>query len=437
MNARKIAFDILKRVLKEDAYSAILLNSEIKKNNLDNRDASFVSNLVYGVLERKIYLEYIIKEYSSIPFSKIDFDTRLLLCLALYQIIYLDKVPDNSAVDETVKLSKKLKLFRSSGFINALLRNFLRNDKKVNEPNELFIKYSVSKEIVDLFISSYGKEKTIKILESFYGRAPIYIKVNTLKISKNELIEKLRSEGVEVVENSILDNTLEIKNTGSIENLDSFKSGLFFVEDLSSQMCCEILDAKENDILCDVCSAPGGKSMNSAIKMKNKGAIYSYDLHDNKLSLIKDNAKRLGIDIINVEKRDATDSNAKLPKCTKLLVDAPCSGLGIMRRKPEIRYNKVTNIDLFPKLQYDILCINGEECPIGCDIVYSTCSLNIKENKDLVDKFLENHPNFEPVDIELPNGIEHVLEEPNHMLTILPFSYNCDGFFISKFRKVK
>lgn len=435
-DCRKIAYMVLKRVLKDNAYSALALNSLIKSNNLDKRDSSFVSNIVYGVLENKLLLDDIVRQYSNIKLNKIDFDTLLLLEIGLYQIIYMDKVPDNASVNETVNLAKKIKLYKTSGFINAILRNFLRNDKKYKTSDELSIKYSVDDNIVKLLVDFYGREITEKILSSFFGRPKIYIRINNLKTNKKELITLLKNEGVVVSENNILENTLEIENTGSIEKLDTFKNGFFYIEDLSSQICAEILDCKSDDVLCDICSAPGGKSFYSAMKMNNKGTIYSYDLHKHKINLIDENAKRLSTDIITSFVRDATDNNIKLPGCNKLLCDVPCSGLGIMKRKPEIRYNKVTNIDLLPQLQYDILCINTKQCPINCDIVYSTCTLNPKENRDVVDRFLSEHKNYVPVNIDLFDKIERIIDEPSHMLTILPYKYMCDGFFISKFKKV-
>lgn len=436
VNIRKIAYFVLKRVLKDNAYSVLTLNSEIIRNNLDNRDSSLLSAIVYGVLERKLLLDYIIFEYSSVNKNKIDFETLLILEISLYQLLYLDKIPDRAVVDEAVKLSKKLHLYRSSGFINGLLRNIIRNNKEYIEPTNMSIKYSIDENIFKILLDAYGENNTTNILEAIQGRPPLFIRVNTLKTNKLELIEKLKNEGVSSKENSIIENCLVIENTGSLEKLQSFKEGMFFVQDLSSQICSEVLECKENDILCDVCAAPGGKSINSAINMQNKGKIYSFDIHQNKLKLIEDSCNRLGISIIETSLRDAAAKNASLPYCNKVLCDVPCSGLGILRRKPEIRYNKVTNIDLLPQLQYDILCINGEVCPINCDLVYSTCTLNPDENIKVVEKFLGNHPNFETVDINLPKNFKRFISEPSYALTILPTLDGGDGFFMAKLRKV-
>ncbi|MBQ0098307.1 MAG: 16S rRNA (cytosine(967)-C(5))-methyltransferase RsmB [Oscillospiraceae bacterium] len=441
-NVRRIAYNAINRVLDDGAYSAIVIDTLCKEYNLSQLDSSFLSALTYGVLERKILLDYIIEQYSSIRFSKIDKDTLSVLRLGVYQLCFMDKVPNNAAVNESVKLAKSLKLFRSSGFINAILRNIARNDCKYTLPNNedmikyFSVKYSCPADLVKSFISSYGEDIAERILKSFENRPQLTIRVNILKTSKQELQESLKKQGIEVEEVSYLLNALSIKNTGAIEKTEEYKKGLFYVQDASSQLCCEILDAKENDILCDVCSAPGGKSFYSAIKMNNKGTIHSFDIHNHKIRLIDDMAKRLGINIIDSSIRDASDKRAVLPNCNKLLCDVPCSGFGIIRRKPEIRYKKDINIDLLPQLQYSILCSNCEKIPTGCTVVYSTCTLNNKENKDIVEKFLSEHKNFEPVSITLPENITHLVNEPAYMLTIIPGVYNSDGFFISKFKKV-
>lgn len=441
-NVRRIAYKAINRVLDDGGYSAIVIDNLCKENNLSQLDSSFLSALTYGVLERKMLLDYIIEQYSSISFSKIDKDTLSVLRLGVYQLCFMDKVPSTAAVNESVKLAKSLKLFRSSGFINAILRNIARNNCKYTLPNiddkikYFSVKYSCPEDLVKSFISSYGEEIAELILKSFENRPQLTIRVNTLKITKQELIKSLEKQGIEVDEISYLPNALSIKNSGAIENTEEYKNGYFYVQDASSQLCCEILDANENDILCDVCSAPGGKSFYSAIKMKNKGKIHSFDIHNHKIKLIDNMANHLGINIIDSTIRDASDKSAKLPNCNKLLCDVPCSGYGIIRRKPEIRYKKDINIDLLPQLQYSILCNNCEKIPTGSTVVYSTCTLNNSENRDIVEKFLSEHKNFKTVEISLPENITHKVDEPPYMLTILPAVYNSDGFFISKFMKV-
>lgn len=440
-DVRKIAYTVLSRVLFEGAYSALAINAAVKDNSLDRRDSAFLSALVYGVLERLLTLDEIIRQYSSIRLKKIEKKTLLVLRLGVYQLIFMDKIPDSATVDESVKLVKKLGRYQSSGFVNALLRAIIRNDKQYQLPNEndivryFSIKYSCPEEIVTLFLDSYGRENTLRILEDLSGRPPITVRVNTLKTSKQELVASLSEQGIAEQDISFLENSLHLDHTGSLENLREFKDGLFYVQDAASQLSCEILGAEEGETLCDVCSAPGGKSFYSAIRMNNQGKIYSYDIHPHKTQLIEKSALRLGIDIITASVRDASKNKPELPACDRVLCDVPCSGLGILRRKPEIRYKKDTNIDFLPHLQYSILCMSVNSLPTGGEIVYSTCTLNPKENREVVEKFLSEHKDFSAVEIELPEGFSRMIDEPSHMLTILPGFYNTDGFFVAKLRK--
>lgn len=441
-DVRKIAFNTLYRVLFDEGYSALVLNNAIKDNNLNKVDASFLSHLVYGVLERKMLLDHILSQYSKIKPKKIENKTLLILELGLFQLLFMDKVPSNSAVDESVKLSKKVGAYKSSGFINAVLRSFLRADMKYTLPDSkdkikrLSVEYSTPEFLVSMWISQYGKDNALNILKGLAQRPPLTIRVNTLKTTKEELTKELTECGVEVENIGFLPNALNISNTGSIELLKPFKDGKFYVQDSASQLCCEILGATDNMTVCDVCSAPGGKSIYSAIRMNNKGKVYSYDLYDHKIKLINDSANRLSIDIIDAQVRDALDENMPLPACDRLLCDVPCSGFGIIRRKPEIRYKKATIVDNLPQLQYSILCKNADALADGGVLVYSTCTLTDAENKDNVNRFLSEHRDFVPEPIDLPDNFSRFIDEPEHMLTLLPFSGMTDGFFIAKFRKV-
>lgn len=442
-DVRKIAFDVISRVLYEDAYSAIALNNAVREYSLMPLDTSFLSALVYGVLERKLTLEYIIRQYSSLRIKKIEKQTLIILYLGVYQLIFMDKVPDSAAVNESVKLCKKLRLYKSAGFVNAVLRNLVRAEKQYQLPDEanraeyLSVCYSCPKELVEEWIAQYGETVTETILQGFLGRPPITVRVNTLKTTKEKLTAALEKKGIIVENNSLFENTLHLSHTGSLEAIPEFCEGHFFVEDAASQLCAEMLGAEAGETVCDVCAAPGGKSFYSAIRMENRGQIFAYDIHPHKLRLIEEGARRLGIDIITAAQRDAADYNSLLQKCDRLLCDVPCSGLGILRRKPEIRYKKDINIDLLPKLQYSILCISAASLPRDGILVYSTCTLRASENTDIVTRFLKEHPAYQPEPLSLPDGFVRQLTEPDHCLTILPGVYNTDGFFIAKLRRVR
>lgn len=439
-DVRKIAYNVLYRVLCEDAYSAIAINHAVRENALAGVDSAFLSALVYGVLERRLTLEYIIRQYSSIRIKKIETKTLIVLYLGTYQLIYMDKVPDSAAVNESVKLCKRLKLYQSAGFVNAVLRNMVRADKAYRLPDEsdvlryLSVCYSCPEHMVRELIDDYGSELTEDILRGFLGRPPVTVRVNTLKTDKQTLTEALTGQGIGVENVSFLENSLHLSHTGSMERIPEFRQGQFYVEDAASQLCAELLGAQPGETVADVCAAPGGKSFYSAIRMENRGAVYAYDIHPHKLRLIESTAGRLGIGMIHTAIRDAA-SLQKLPECDRILCDVPCSGWGILRRKPEIRYKTDTNIDILPELQYSILCMSAENLPVGGTLVYSTCTLRRAENHAVIDRFLAEHPAFAGVPLDLPVGIEHAIDEGSHCLTLLPGRYDTDGFFIAKLRR--
>lgn len=441
-DVRKIAFNTIYRVLHDDAYSALTLNSAIKENNLNKTDAGFLSHLVYGVIERKILLDYVISQYSKIKPKKIENKVLIILELGVFQLLFMDKVPSSAAVDESVKLSKKVGAYKSSGFINAVLRNIVRNNMKyvLPDPTDKLcyysIKYSCPEYLVKMWIDQYGEDNTVGILEGLADRPPLTIRVNTLKTTKAELKAELESCGLEASCVEFLDNALNISNTGSIENLKAYIDGKFYVQDCASQLCCEMLDTENSMTVCDVCAAPGGKSLYNAIKMNNQGKVYSYDLYEHKIKLINESAKRLGVDIIDASVRDAQSTHIAIKQCDRLICDVPCSGFGIIRRKPEIRYKKATIIDNLPNLQYSILCASANALSIGGVLVYSTCTLCDEENINIANKFLSEHPDFKPAPLKLPQDIHRFIDEPEHILTLLPHKNMTDGFFIARFVKV-
>ena len=440
MNIRNSAFKVLLAVERGGAYSAIALNNSIKENNLNSLDASFMTSLVYGTLEKKLTLDYIIKQYSKIPLKKIDLETKIILRMGILQLLFMDKVPESAAVNESVKLAKKRKLQKSAGFINAVLRNITRAeikytlpDKNKNRTYYYSVKYSCPEEIINLWIKSYGEENAVGILKSLSGRPALNARVNTLKTTPNDLIKELESENVKAEISEIDSSALVIRGTGSIENLKAFKEGKIYIQDISSQLCVKALNPKPRDIMIDVCSAPGGKSFTSAQYMQNRGKILAYDIHPHKLKLIDKTAKRLGINIIFTDVRDAENDKRDLPLADKVLCDVPCSGLGIMSRKPEIRYkDNLFNPGLY-NLQYNILCNSSRFTAVGGILVYSTCTLNSSENNKNAERFLEEHKDFEPYKIDL--NVNRTIDEKENMLTIFPHNNPCDGFFISAFRR--
>ena len=439
MNIRKAALNILVSVERDGAYSALAINNSVKENKLNKLDASFLSALVYGVLERQILLDYIISQYSKIPLKKIELKTKIILRLGVLQLLFMDKIPDSAAVNESVNLSKKCGLVKSSGFINGILRSVTRAETKYRLPDEtdaesfLSVKYSCPREIVSLWLSSYGYENTLTVLKSLSGRPQLTARVNTLKTDSDSLIDELRSEGVNAEKSPLDENALVLTNTGSIESLKAYGEGKLYIQDLSSQLCVKVLDPQPGDVMTDVCAAPGGKTFTAALRMNNIGKISAFDVFEHKLRLIDNTSKRLSITCVQTALRDAEKDTRELEPADRVLCDVPCSGLGIINRKPEIRYKKnLLNTDL-PELQYRILCNSARFTAVGGTLVYSTCTLNPAENGQNAQRFLDEHEDFEPVPIDL--GVKRLIDEPSNMLTLFPGANPTDGFFISAFRK--
>ena len=439
-NPRYLAFKALYKVEAENSYSNLILDSMLKSSDLDRRAAAFASALFYGVLEKKLSLDYIISKFSSVRLKKIEPKTLIILRLGIFQMVFMDKVPDSAAVNESVKIAKKEKLYQSSGFVNGVLRSISRAENKFPLPDKsdhvkyLSVKYSVPEDIIRLWADDYSIATAEETAKSLSGRPPIYARVNTLKTTRSELIERLKAENVTAKETECSLNAIELTDSGSLSELSSFKEGLFHIQDLASQICCEILGAKKGEVVSDVCSAPGGKAFSIAQSMENCGKVNCFDIHEHKIKLIKSGAKRLGIGIISAEVRDA-ESGSPIEMSDRILCDVPCSGLGILRRKPEIRYKTDTGISTLPEIQYKILCNSARFLKSGGVIIYSTCTLHREENGGVADRFLKENPDFEPLPINLPSGITRTIDEPQNQLTLFPQNGNTDGFFICAMKK--
>ena len=439
-NPRAVAFRVLLKIEQDGAYSNLALNHAIRENKLSGVDSAFVSALVYGVLERKITLDYIIKQYSKIPLRKIEAKTVTILRMGLYQLLFMDKVPDSAAVNESVNLAKRQRMQQSAGFINGMLRTVTRTQPPYTLPDKkdalsyFSIRYAVPQSLVKLWLAAYGESNTEQLLESLSGRPKLYIRVNTLKTDKPALVQALAQESVVCEDVPTLKNVLSLSHTGSIERLAAYKKGWFHVQDLSSQLCVHLLDPQPDTVLHDVCAAPGGKAFTAAQTMRNRGKIYACDLFDHKIRLMREGAKRLGVTNILPSKRDAANG-MPLPLADRILCDVPCSGLGILSRKPEIRSKENLLPEDLPQLQYKILCHSAERLASGGTLVYSTCTLNPAENGGNVRRFLEEHPDFTGEPLSLPNTIRHAIEEQPCEITLMPHTAATDGFYIAKLKK--
>lgn len=433
MTARQIVLDLLIKTEEKGAYSTIVLDSALDKNALSPRDKAFASALFYGVLERKMTLDYIIRAYSKIEYDKIDISAVQLLRMGLYQLLYMESVPDNAAVNETVKLAQQ----KQKGFINALLRGFLRDGCKIDYGSlegeaRLSVEYSCPKWLVKMWLKRFGEKDTLEILKSSFGRPPLYVKVNTLKCNADELIAELKKDKITARRNKLLPDCVEIDKISGVEACRAYRNGLFHVQDISSQLCCKIVKPIFGETVLDMCAAPGGKSFSMAEAMGNKGEVHSFDLYDGKISMLRDGAKRLGINIITAEVNDAAEYNENIPMADKVLCDVVCSGLGVIRRKPEIKYKQKAALAEIPPMQKKILQTASRYVKTGGMLIYSTCTLNYEENEAVVEEFLRENKNFAPVVV--PLDIQGVSAE--FCRNFFPHVTGGDGFFVATMKKI-
>lgn len=437
-SARQAAFEALLKIQKEGAYSNLVVDATLKENeHFDERDKAFFSNLVYGTLDRLILIDYNLSMYLNQPVRKLKPELHTILRLGTYQLLFLDKVPSRAAVNESVNLAKVNKSAFAASLVNAVLRRVADNGLKLpegseNDPDYLAIKYSCPEWLISMWIEAYGFDNAIALAEKALEAAPVVVKVNTLKTTVDDLIWKLAEEGVVAEKSTKFPDSLVLNNTGAVEELLAYQEGLFHAQDFASQICCKALDAKPGETVFDLCSAPGGKAFTIAQSMQNTGCVRAFDIYQSRVDLIKNGAKRLGLDNVYTYLSDATIFNENYGMADRVLCDVPCSGLGIIRRKPEIRFKKSAEIDNLPEIQYSILCNATKYLKDGGRLVYSTCTLNPKENDEICNRFLEEHPEFEAVKV-LPELRRY--GENDKYLTLMPHIHSTDGFFVAVFRK--
>lgn len=421
-NPRKVAADALLRVEKDGAFSNIVLNDLIKRAELNKTDAAFAAKLFYGVLERKITLDYYIRALSSQPLSKVSPLTLQVLRSGIYQILYMDKVPDSAAVNEAVKIIKKSRESRSFGYVNAVLRNFLRQKPQLpalDTARGLSVNFSCSEELVNLLVADYGFEEAKNILSATLDDSSLYIRVNTLKNTADELIDLFAKEGI-TAQKTNLENALRLENSGSIESNPLHLEGRFHVQDISSQICASLLMAKAEEKFIDMCAAPGGKTFTVCEMMQNKGEIIACELYPQRVELIKAGAQKLGLTAVNAVCADATVHNNEFDnQFDKVLCDVPCSGSGVISRKPDIKYKSFADVGELSNIQFLILKNGFSYLKQGGRLVYSTCSILKAENEEIVNRFLSENKDAK---LKL-------------MKTYLPHIDGTDGFFTAVIEK--
>lgn len=434
-NARQIAFEILTKIRRDSSYSNLTVDNVLADATLNDADASFVSALVYGVLERSHTLDYQLALNLKQPLKKLKPQVYTALQLGAYQLLFMDKVPASAAVNESVKLVKSNGCSFAGGLVNAVLRkvsvNGLCLPDESDKPTYYSVVYSFPVELVKFLIKSYGEENARGIMSSCSGRPPLTVRVNTLKTDCATLANELKAVGIEV-ESGEAEDSLNLGKCGSVEKLDSFTDGKFHVQDAASQLCVAALAPKPDETVVDLCAAPGGKSFTVAQYMKNTGKIIACDIHNHRLDLIRDGAARLGISNINCICNDATHFSSDIPLADRVLCDVPCSGLGIIRRKPEIRNKPLDDLKSLPPVQLNILENASRYVKSGGRLVYSTCALNPNENEKVCNKFLESHPEFK---VAIPDFMVEGTFIRDGFVTLMPHINGTDGFFIAVFDK--
>ncbi len=433
--SRAAAFEILLKIHKDKAYSNLALDASLEDGAFSSVEKAFISALVYGVTERTVTLDYQLEKYLSQPLKKLKPQVLVILRMGAYQLLFMDKIPVSAAVNESVKLTKSCGCAFASGLVNAVLRKVSQNGLILPDGTDKIkrcsVEFSCPEWILRMWTEYYGEGNALKIAENSVGAAETVLRVNTLKTDCDTLIKKLSDEGVEA-QKGFDENTLVLSKSGSLRELQSYKDGLFHVQDTASQLCCKALGAEKGERILDICSAPGGKSFTAAEYMENCGEIVACDIYSGRLRLIESGAERLGIDIINTKANDASVFNTELGEFDRIICDVPCSGLGVIRRKPEIRLKTASEVDKLPEIQYSILCIAVQYLKKGGLLIYSTCSLNKEENENVFYRFLKENPDYEAVKV-LPE-IERLSEDEN-TLTLMPHIHSSDGFFISALRR--
>ena len=436
MTPRQAAVLSLNSAFKSGKFINLELDSTIKKYGFEDKDKSFYTRLLYGTVERKITLDYMISILSTVPMEKIE---PLVLCIletGLYQIFYMDKVPDSAACNESTELVKTLCPKSFAGYVNAIMRNAVRKKSELVEKvmtakgaKGVSVRHSVPEWICELWEKDYGDAEKIA---SGFEKLPIHLTlhVNTLKITAKELADKISAEYKPKIVN---ENIITLSKSVPISEIYGFEDGLFFIQDESSASAASLIDKKsvsaENPIIIDTCACPGGKTFSMAIAFENKGRVYSFDLHENRLSLIENGTKRLGITSVRTKANDARKPLQELfSKADAVLCDVPCSGLGIIAKKPDIRYKNKEDIERLPEIQREILCESAKYVKPGGILVYSTCTLRKAENEDAVEHFLKNNKDFELCKDAF---------DGKGMKTFFPHIAGTDGFFAARFiRKV-
>ena len=426
MTGRDAALKALIACRREGAWSEGALKDLLY--GMDRREAALASRLCYGVLQNRMLLDYWIGSFAK---GKLQPVVRDILRLGVYQIQFMDKIPASAAVNEAVEQTKRLANAPAARLVNGVLRTMLRS--RLELPEDLSTRYSHPKELTDLLVREFGEETTQRLLESHNGTPQTVLQVNSLRASLEQVKAALEDSGAAVEDHPWLENCLLVSGTGNLEQLPAFREGWFYPQDAAARLAVWAAGVRPGMKVLDCCSAPGGKSFAAAIAMENQGELISCDIHPHKLKLIRRGAERLGVSILSTRLQDASQEVEEWDETMDVVVaDVPCSGLGVIRKKPDIRYKDLRQTEALPALQGAILNRQASYVKPGGVLVYSTCTILRRENQEVAEAFLASHPEFAAEAVAFPEGSGL---KPSAMTTLLPCDHQTDGFFICKFRR--
>lgn len=437
INTRETTLNILIEVFEKGKLSHVAIRETLDRTKeFSAQERAFVTRLAEGTIEKCIELDYIIECYSKV--KKMKPVIRNILRMGIYQIKYMDSVPDSAACNECVKLAAMKGYTGLKGFVNGVLRSYIRQPEKgYYNQDDYMIRFSMPQWIIDMWIKSYGMDATLKMLESQNDEKYIAVRRNKTASGREEMLEMLKKDGVRVRESDIADDVFYIKNPDKLSSLQSMKKGAFQVQDMSSVLAGMSLSPKKGSVCIDVCAAPGGKTIHLADMLENTGTVYSRDISEKKVQLICENVQRAGFTNVVTDVWDATVYDERLyEKADYLIADLPCSGLGVMAKKTDIKYKtKSEDIENLVKIQRQILSVVGKYVKPGGVMVFSTCTVNLMENNDNVNWIIENLPfELESLEGKVPETLKYDSIKEGY-IQILNGEYGMDGFFVARFRK--
>ena len=435
MSARETALNVLIGCRKQAAWSNGVLKEYIARDKLDRRDAALATRLCYGVLQNRNKLDFYLQQLLTGKLKDLHPAVRDILHLGIYQIYEMDKIPSSAAVNESVAMAKKYckKQRFAPGLVNAVLRQAVRTKGQLKEPITLEDRFSHPKALINLLSENVGGDRLENMLAANNAMPQTVVQVNTLKITANALMDRLVQEGVTAQPHDWMTDCLVLSNTGNMEKLATFKEGLFYVQDAAAKLSVLCAEVPANANVLDCCAAPGGKSFAAAMILQGQGNITSCDIHPHKIGLIQNGAERLGLSNLEAVQRDATEYVPQWKdQMDVVLADVPCSGYGIIRKKPDIRDKDPKTMEDLPRLQLQILTNQAQYVKPGGTLLYSTCTLLKRENEDVVKAFLQQRDDFYLEPLALPTVFP---ENTDGMLTLVPGEYDTDGFFICRLRR--